>query len=66
MVSWYLIEHACFSAISAVSRSPTMRGGLDARRHDLIVDCPHAIKLELGHQLETRGAFGHDARRRLS
>ena len=24
MVSWYLIERACFSLISAVSRSPTM------------------------------------------
>jgi len=27
MASWYLIERACFSAISALSRSPTMRGG---------------------------------------
>jgi hypothetical protein len=27
MVSWYLIERACFSAISALSKSPTMRGG---------------------------------------
>jgi len=27
MVSWYLIERARFSAISALSRSPTMRGG---------------------------------------
>src|SRR3954451_7357104 len=26
-VSWYLIDRACFSAISAESRSPTMRGG---------------------------------------
>jgi hypothetical protein len=25
MVSWYLIDRACFSLISAVSRSPTMR-----------------------------------------
>jgi len=25
MVSWYLIERACFSLISALSRSPTMR-----------------------------------------
>lgn len=25
MVIWYLIERACFSLISAVSRSPTMR-----------------------------------------
>src|SRR5262249_19850241 len=27
MVSWYLIERACFSFTSAVSRSPTMRCG---------------------------------------
>ena len=27
MVIWYLIERACFSAISAVSRSPTTRWG---------------------------------------
>jgi hypothetical protein len=27
MVIWYLIDRACFSAISAVSGSPTMRGG---------------------------------------
>jgi hypothetical protein len=27
MVSWYLIERACFSLISALSRSPTMRWG---------------------------------------
>src|SRR5580692_10679586 len=27
MVSWYLIERACFSLISAVSRSPTVRWG---------------------------------------
>jgi hypothetical protein len=27
IVSWYLIERAFFSAISALSRSPTMRGG---------------------------------------
>ena len=27
MVIWYLIERACFSAISAESRSPTMRWG---------------------------------------
>jgi hypothetical protein len=25
LVSWYLIERACFSLISALSRSPTMR-----------------------------------------
>jgi hypothetical protein len=27
MESWYLIERACFSLISAVSRSPMMRCG---------------------------------------
>jgi hypothetical protein len=27
MVSWYLIERAGFSAISALSNSPTMRDG---------------------------------------
>jgi hypothetical protein len=27
MVSWYLIERACFSEISALSRSPTSRCG---------------------------------------
>ena len=46
MVSWYLIERACFSAISALSRSPTMRGGscwrLIAGGHHLVVGRPHA------------------------
>jgi hypothetical protein len=27
MVSWYLIERTCFSLISALGRSPTMRWG---------------------------------------
>jgi hypothetical protein len=27
IVSWYLIERACFSAISAASSSPMMRAG---------------------------------------
>ena len=27
MVNWYLIEWACFSELSAESRSPTIRGG---------------------------------------
>jgi hypothetical protein len=31
VLSWYLIELACFSLISAVSRSPMMRWGLCCR-----------------------------------
>jgi hypothetical protein len=31
IVIWYLIERACFSAISAVSKSPTIRCGSWAR-----------------------------------
>src|SRR6516225_7486837 len=55
MVSWYLIERAFFSAISALSRSPTMRG--EAGRHHLVIGHPHAVELERRHQLENVGAL---------
>src|SRR5436305_1488513 len=37
MVSWYLIERACFSAISALSRSPTIRGGSCRRLMPVVI-----------------------------
>src|SRR6266851_2092775 len=61
MVSWYLIERACFSAISALSRSPTMRRrlvpALDAARHHLVIGGAHTEELERRHQLEDLSAL---------
>src|SRR6202040_2810333 len=37
MVSWYLIERACFSAISALSRSPTIRDGSCRRLMPVVI-----------------------------
>jgi hypothetical protein len=59
MVIWYLIERACFSLISAVSKSPMIRWGSCCRftvtleaclwhdGDDLVVGRPHAVKLQL-------------------
>jgi hypothetical protein len=58
MVSWYLIERACFSLISALSRSPTMRWvvlAFDGRSHDLVEGGLHAVELELAHEVEELG-----------
>jgi hypothetical protein len=44
-----LIECACFSAISALSRSPTMRRfvpALNAGGHHFVVDRSHIVELE--------------------
>ena len=49
MVSWYLIERACFSLISALSRSPTMRSrfmlAFDSSGHDLVEGRLHTVEL---------------------
>src|SRR3954447_23205955 len=75
MVIWYLIERACFSAISAASSSPMMRAGqsrykawlaLDRSGHHLVVSRPHAEQLERGHQLEDVAAVHQPARRSWS
>jgi hypothetical protein len=64
IVSWYLIERVCFSALK---RSPTMRGvSLDAARHNLVISGTHAEQLERRHQLKDIGALHQEARRRLS
>src|SRR6187402_2059814 len=61
IVSWYLIERACFSLISALSRSPTMRWGscwrLTRSRHDLVEGGLHAVELEFAHEVEQLGAL---------
>src|SRR5438445_12472955 len=64
MVSWYLIERACFSAISAGEQvaedARRLVSALDAGGHHLIVGGPHAVQLERRHQLENVGAVHHD------
>jgi len=70
MVSWYLIERACFSLISALSRSPTMRWGscwwFDGRGHDLVEGGLHAVELEFAHEVEELGSFHQMVLLRLS
>jgi hypothetical protein len=69
MVSWYLIERACLSAISALSSSPTMRrlvATFDTRGHHFVIGGAHAVKLEPGHQLENVSPRHQATRRRRS
>src|SRR5262245_48004391 len=70
MVSWYLIERACFSFTSAVSRSPDDALGLvlafDGRGHDLVEGGLHAVELELAHEVEELGSFHQMVLLRLS
>jgi hypothetical protein len=69
MESWYLIERACFSLISAVSRSPMMRCGslaFDGGGHDLVEGGFHAIELKLAHKVEEFGSFHQMGLLRLS
>src|SRR6185312_6560588 len=59
MVSWYLIERACFSLISALSRSPTMRWG-SCWRLTAVAMIPSkaafiAVELEFVHEVERFG-----------
>jgi hypothetical protein len=66
-VSWYLIERACFSAISALSRSPKdgrrLVPALDPGGHHLVIGRAHAVEPECRHQLEDVGAFHQEALR---
>src|ERR1022692_1867591 len=74
MVSWYLIERACFSEISAFSRSPAKRCGSCWRLGAVArVSAPgsgcaspragygvlHPVELEGGHHVEEVGPL-HD------
>jgi hypothetical protein len=45
IVIWYLIERACFSAISALSRSPTMRGGSCRRLMPVAITSSYAARM---------------------
>jgi len=45
MLSWYLIERACFSAISALSRSPRMRGGSCRRLMPVDITSSYAARM---------------------
>jgi hypothetical protein len=74
MVSWYLIERACFSEISALSRSPAKRCG-SCRRLSAVARISshgsgfaspktgsgvlHPEQPELAHQIEDFGSL-HD------
>jgi hypothetical protein len=57
-----LIERACFSDISALSRSPTklrLMLAFDRGGESLIVGIPHPIEFEFAHHVEDFGSF-HD------
>jgi hypothetical protein len=59
-VSWYLIDRACFSLISALSiTDDTLRFMLafDSGGHDLVEGSLHAVELEFAHEVEQLGAF---------
>src|SRR3954447_8354280 len=60
MVSWYLIERACFSLISALSRSPNALRlvlAFDDGVHDLVEGRLHAVGCRSGHNRRwARGA----------
>src|SRR5258708_38295396 len=67
-VNWYLIERACFSEISALSRSPAKRCGSCRRLsatarissgEDLVIGVLHAEQPELPRQVENFGSL-HD------
>jgi hypothetical protein len=72
-VIWYLIERACFSESSAVSRSPTILCGscwrltvaLEARLRrdgdDLVVGRLHAEELQPAHRRQDLGPLHHAA-----
>src|SRR5580692_4263823 len=45
IVSWYLIERACFSAISALSRSPTIRDGSCRRLMPVVITSSYAARM---------------------
>src|SRR4249919_421713 len=61
MVSWYLIERACFSLISAVSKVADDPLGFvlafDGGRHDVVEGGFHAVQPQLSHEVEDLGAF---------
>ena len=68
-VSWYLIERACFSEISAFKRSPTtLRLVLALERvgQHLVVGGLHAVELELAHHVEDLRSFHRQALLKLS
>jgi hypothetical protein len=70
MVSWYLIERACFSLISGVQQIADDALGFvltfDGSGHDLIEGGLHAVELELTHEVEELGSFHQMVLLRLS
>ena len=70
MVSWYLIDRACFSAISALQQitddARRLALALDAGRHHLVVGGAHAVQLERAHQVEDLGPFHQPTLRKRS
>ena len=61
MVSWYLIERACFSLNLGVEQvaDNALRFvlALDGSRHDLVEGSLHAVEFEFGHEIEQLGAL---------
>ena len=64
------MERACFSLISAVSRSPTNPGrlvlALHRRADDLVERRLHAVELQLRHRGQDLGTLHHTALLRVS
>jgi hypothetical protein len=61
MVSWYLIDRACFSLnLGAEQIADDALGlvlSLDGSHHDLVEGSLHAIELEFAHEIEQLGTL---------
>ena len=70
MVSWHLIERACFSLNLGVEQvaDNALRFvlALDGSCHDLVEGSLHAVELEFAHEVEDLGSFHQMVLRRLS
>jgi hypothetical protein len=70
MVSWYFIERACFSLISAVKQVADVPRrlvlALDRHSDDLVVGGPHAEQLQTAHRGQDLGTLHQMALLRLS
>ena len=63
MVNWYLIDRGAEQVADDVLRFVL---ALNGRRHDLVEGSPHAVELELTHEVEDLGSFHQMVLRRLS
>src|SRR2546423_2306267 len=72
MVSWYLIDRACFLLLVDLGIEQVADNALrfvlalDRSRHDLVEGGLQAVELEFAHEVEDLGSFHQMVLRRLS